>query len=211
MAILFGSFSSFPHTVDTAEGPKELYFSPLSAKILMQLRGVLRPVLNAFVLFTSSGDSDRQKEFSEASQNGAQQKKSIVTAVTPDIARLRASQKTQAIETLVNELLSEAALKTACLVIADSLRKDVPRGEVEATATKMVDNLSVDEIVSYMTGVAKANKKLVGPFLEKLKSVGAIFSMAASRLAEEIGPQGEQPLEEQPPENPETGSGESSK
>lgn len=214
MSILFGSFSSVPHAIDTPEGPKELRFSPISGKMLMQLRGVVRPILNAFVLFTSSGETDRARELSEATNDQgsakAAQRKTIVQAVTPEIARLRASQKSEAVSTLVQELLSEAALKTACLLIADSLRADVKRDQVEQIAAKMADEMSVEQIAEYLTGVAKANKKLVGPFLEKLKSVGAIFSMAAERLASEIAPQAAAPSDEPPQENPETGSGESS-
>lgn len=217
MTILFGSFSSVPHTVDTPDGPKELRFSPISAKMLMQLRGVVRPILNALVLFTSSGEADRARELSEATNDQgstkAAQRKTIVQAVTPEIARLRASQKAEAVSTLVQELLSEAALRTACLVIADSLRVEVKRDQVESTATKMAEEMSVEQIAEYLTGVAKANKKLVGPFLEKLKSVGAIFSMAAERLASEIAPRAEEPSEEpqaSDPKTPETVSGESS-
>lgn len=215
MGILFGSFSSVQHVVTTPEGERELSFSPVSAKLLMQLRGILRPVLNSFVLFTqASAENDRQKQVEETNIQEGVQRRQTIAPISVESARLRAAQKREAVETLVQELLSEAMLKTTCLVICDSLRKDVERKDVESTAAKMVESCSAEEIASYLGGVAKANKKLVGPFLEKLKSMGAIFSMAAQRLADEIAPENapeSEPQGESQPESKATGSGETSK
>ncbi len=215
MGILFGSFSSVQHVVTTPEGERELSFSPMSAKLLMQLRGILRPVLNSFVLFTqASPENDRQKQVEETNIQEGVQRKQTIAPVSVESARLRASQKREAVETLVQEILSEAMLKTTCLVICDSLRKDVERKDVDATAARMAENCSVEELASYLGGVAKANRKLVGPFLEKLKSMGAIFSMAAQRLADEIAPEnapGNEPQGESQPESKGTESGETSK
>lgn len=215
MGILFGSFSSVQHVVTTPEGERELSFSPMSAKLLMQLRGILRPVLNSFVLFTqASPEHDRQKQVEETNYEGGVQRRQVIAPVTVESARLRASQKREAVEMLVQEILSEAMLKTTCLVICDSLRKDVERKDVDATAARMAESCSVEELASYLGGVAKANRKLVGPFLERLKSMGAIFSMAAQRLADEIAPENapeSEPRGESQPESKGTESGETSK
>lgn len=210
--ILFGSFSYITHNIPQEEGLREVRFYPLSAKMLGQLRGVARPIIDAFLLFTASGKTDYgQESTSTSTSDGNAQNKLVIQPITPEMAKLRQQQRSQAMEKVIETLMSPATLETLCLVICDSMRQEVDRKEVETKAKAMAADIPVEMLQEFLTGVAKANKKVLAPFMEKLKAMGAIFSAAAGRLVDELQkePQPE-PSKDSPAENPETGSGSSS-
>lgn len=212
MTLLFGSFSYAVHVLPQGDGSKEVRFYPLSGKMLGQMRGIARPIIDAFLLFTAGGKTDYgQESTSMSSSEGHQQTKLTIQPISTEIAKLRSTQRSQAMEKVIETALSPATLEVLCLVIADSMRQEVERKDVESFAKKMAEDISIEMLQACLEGVAKANKKVLAPFLDKLKAMGAIFSAAAERLVEELQKEpAPAPSEGSPAESPETPSGSSS-
>jgi hypothetical protein len=205
---LFCSGTCVEHPISTSQGVQTHKFYTITPRLVGQLRGMVKPIFKAFSLFSSTSVQDVGREAIETrGANGEQQTKTLIQPISDTLAKTRAAQRDQAIDLLVESLMSDGAINQLVIVCMDSMRDAFPnRGKVASEVAEMADKISVATLIEMLKGVAKANQEVIAPFREKLGMVGQIFQRVASRVTEQLD-RDDAPSGEPQPATPTTNSG----
>lgn len=165
------------HEIETANGKSIFRFYPASVGKLFFMRSLSKSLIsNLHYLFTTNPYSD----FDRTTRQFQDGNESTMRPLT-EVMEKRAVMNREAIERIIDCLLHEDNLKVIAEIIIDSLRDVTPK----MTAEEFVQEVDVTVLPDFLMGVAKANKKLFGPFGEALTKAMNLFRQ---RLNEKLNP-----------------------
>ena len=163
-----------PDGVEHDVGGQAIMFYPVSLGTLFEIKVIGAPLAKALsVLF-----DDKGRDYGTVSRNfhtpDGQNMDSeiIVEARTPEMATLRAKQRQESIEKLMEALLNDKAKKAVGKIIIESMKDKFDQGQVPP-ALEFMNEIPATSIVEFLTGVAKANKGVLGPLAESLTGLWA--------------------------------------
>lgn len=138
-------------------------FYGITPGTLGALRGIAKPFFKAVSVLFSSAEKDggAEQSYSKNGENISQNTKS--TPATPEVLKLRAEQRSQAVEQVIESLMGETSTHSLVLVICDALRQPVPDAEQRK---KFLDTLPMESLIELLKGIASVNKKAFAPLLE---------------------------------------------
>ena len=154
----------------------ELNFYPVSVNALFKARSMAKPLAAAIRTLFAQNANDRGQV--RRIVQGASEE--IVQATTPELAKLRAEQDERAISDLVEAFADDKNAMILAELIVDSLRDTFARGSMSAQdSLAWLKDLEAATLTEMLIGLAKGNKRVLGPF-------GEILSTALERLARQI-------------------------
>lgn len=167
-------------------GGTEQKFWPLSLRMTFRLRGIAKPIAKAVAAFLSTASrDDTGSEHSTVRSTGGEQTHITVTAISPDLAKVRFEQRQSSIESFMEGVLSEPAMAVLADMIMDSMREAYPNrksGDIDEFCKTVPAPIAME----MLAGVAKANAKLFDP----LKDLAAQAKAAVqANLAPQSAPQ----------------------
>ena len=138
------------------------------------LKNLGRPVLQALgAIFGGIGAETGLTERSMTKPGGEFVTSTEVTAISPELAKLRIETRDKSIATLVDTLLEQKNGIVMAEIVADSLQDDWPRdahGRFDQKALAAFWNkMTVQAAVAFLSGVAKANRPVFDPLVERLR------------------------------------------
>lgn len=162
-------------------GDQQERFYAVSAGMLFKLRTLAKPVAAALTTLLTRNGSD---EGSVHRQVGGD-KETVVEAIRPDLAALRAKQKQEAVEGLIEAVMAEGNLAVLGEIVIDSMReKFLPDDRKNHPPAKEFINAVPAPIFTQMLiGVAKANKDTFGPLAG---TAGSALDLAAASLNDRL-------------------------
>jgi hypothetical protein len=183
---------SAPSPVRHSVNGQEFNFYPPRTWTVGKLRGFLKPLFTALSSLGAGGDTDIGREqIDEQDGVGGIKRRTSLQAINPVLAKQRMEERERTIQTLVDNLTSQPALRSLALLIADSMRDDFEGRPTEADLDKLLEEFTLDNMVQALHGVAMASKELFAPLMERAApGLKAVLSRVQG--------------EEQPPEQPET-------
>lgn len=153
-----------------------LTFYPVSMGTLFKVKSIGKPLAKALaILFDDKNRDYGTVNRSMRSEDGAGvDTEIIIDAVTVDMATLRSKQKEESIEGLIDALLDDDAKKTIGALIVESIKKSEHFKDVDMPSPlEFMNTIPADSIIDFLTGVAKANKGVLGPLAETLTDLWA--------------------------------------
>jgi len=157
---------------------QELHFYPISVKFVFELKMLGKPMAQALAVLFTNKDSDTgaTTQSIENSKAGVKEIKTIVEPITVEIAVYRSNQKQEAFEALFDALTNQDNGMLLGRMLMDSLREmfDDKEREDRNRALELVKCMDLTTLRDMITGLVKANAKVLGP----LEDMAAHFSKA---------------------------------
>lgn len=174
-----------PKAVKHEVDGQELSFYPVSVGKLAKLREVAKPIAAALsVLFTDrQGDSKVKTVKVTNTQKGEILEEATIDPTSDALLVRRETQKSAAIENLIEAFSAQKNISMLAGIICDSLRDDFARPITDEVVEEFSSKLSVDSLYQLLAGVMKANSKVFDPLVKRLKD-----SLASLRAAPESQP-----------------------
>lgn len=164
-AILFGS--SEPVSYAVAGEPHNFY--PLSTRALTKLRGIARPVIQAYMSLVTGMDDLITKKVEE--QRGADDSIRRVTelgAVSTELFKERLSSRQSQVSVIVETILSDPSARILAEIITLSMRDDFEKKtRTSAELDEILDNIPANALVDILKGIMEANRGWLGPLMER--------------------------------------------
>lgn len=158
--------------VHTING-QELRFYPISMVTLFKTRKLAKPLATALRTLFSQNQGDVASTFRRV----ADSQETIVSAIGTDLAKFRADQMDMAVHSLLDALIDEKNADILGEVVVDSLRDEFPRGSMDSKqCAELLKSMDVVTQMEMLKGLAKANKKVLGP-------LGDLLAETITRLA----------------------------
>lgn len=159
-----------PKFIDKEIGGATWRFYPVSVSRLFQLRETIKAVSEACsVLFSKNTDDYEQSVEKITSDQGVIERQST-GAMSPELAKLRASQKRAAVAEAIEALMSDQNKLALGRLLADSLRDDIARDADDAEITEFMDSLDLAQLIEMFLAFGEANAKVFGPLGEKMRA-----------------------------------------
>lgn len=146
---------------------KAYNFYPNRVYVVGKLRGFLKPLFSALSVLSATNESDVSREMLDESSNGAIRRKTSVQAIDSTLAKQRSEERERNIHTIVETLTAGPGLRSLALLIVDSMRDDYPEKPNDADLDRFLEEVSIDQIVQSLAGVAKASKEVFAPLMER--------------------------------------------
>lgn len=153
-----------------------LTFHPVSMGTLLEIRSIGKPLAKAIgTLF-----ADKTRDFGSVNRSmtpeGAKlpDTEMIIEPIGIDLAKLRSTQKSESIEGMIEALTSDDSKKALGKIIMESIAKsDRFKGVDMPSPIEFMNSIPANSIVEFLTGVAKANKGVLGPLADTLTGLWA--------------------------------------
>lgn len=156
-----------PEFIEHQIQTKTLRFYPISVKSAFRIRSIAQPIAKALASLLGKHDNDVAQKVKTKMRDGKVEDQDIQTEAIPkEIAELRSREREKAISEAVMVLLDPDNSAIIGMLLADSLRDDFPRNVSAADAKEFVDELPAPALTEFLVGLAKANKKVLGPLAE---------------------------------------------
>ena len=139
---------------------------PMRLRTAFKLRVVLIPVVEALALAFRNTDAIdvSVEEMSRVGDGGsAVGTQRIISAITPELARVRHEQASSAIRGAVESLLSPESEQVVAEILSDALRE-----EAKAGGGSILDQIDLPTAGALLGAVYRANKSVLDPFLSAL-------------------------------------------
>ncbi len=147
-------------------------FYPVSVRAVFKLRDISKPISKAIQALLTGNDDTSRESVKMTDKERNYQERVVVSAINPELARLRHQQKQDAIETLINGLLSEESSFVLADLIMDSMREaGFPKNPTIQQKAEFVNGTSATAMVEMAKGLAEANKELFRPLALWLESM----------------------------------------
>ena len=157
---------------------QQIMFYPVSLGTLFEIKVIGAPLAKALaVLFDDNG-----RDYGTVSRNfhtaDGQHMDSelIVEPRTVEMATLRVKQRSESIEALTDALLDDKAKKAVGKIIVESMKDHFDKDQVPPPI-EFMNQIPATSIVDFLTGVAKANKGVLGPLADSLTGLWAKAKM----------------------------------
>lgn len=216
MSMIFGDSTSVTHKV----GGKDWEFWPLSVSGMFQFRKLYGPLASAIAMLTESRERDTASVYREVGEplrgpdgrpiliNGTKAIKdteTIVEAVSPELARIRAEQRQKAITGIADALTDPENLKAFAAIVIDSARLRENLGKDCPPADMLFTQISLDQLPDIIKGLAKANAGVFDPLT---KALGPLFARVQGEVEKQLSANHEAPTPNQHGETSPTPSSE---
>ena len=157
---------------------QKIMFYPVSLGTLFEIKVIGAPLAKALaVLFDEKGRDygTVQRNFHQPNSEQSDERMDnelIVEARTPEMATLRANQRQESIEGLLEALLNDKAKKAVGKIIVESMRDHFDKDQVPP-GIEFINEIPAPSIVDFLTGVAYSNKGVLGPLADQLMGLWA--------------------------------------
>lgn len=186
-----------PPTIKHSVGGEEHDFSPLSTSMLWKMKSIApaigRAIAKFFAVYGASQQKGDRTHTSKVVQvpDGGAQVENRDEAITPELARIRMDQASDATTELLVTILDSKNSALLGALIFDSARGVFPRAPQESEIKEFVDTTDVGSLVEWLTGVGKANQRVFAPLIQALtgKADAGSDSISASTTKKEAIPQ----------------------
>ena len=156
-----------PEFVEHTIQEKFLHFYPISVKSAFRIRPIAQPIAKALSALLGRHDNDVAQKVRTKMRDGKVEDQDIQTEAIPkELAELRSKEREKAVSEAIMVLLDPDNSVIIGLLLADSLREIFPRDLSASDAKQFVDDLPAPVLSEFLTGLAKANKKVLGPLAE---------------------------------------------
>lgn len=179
-------------------------FHAVSLGTLFEIKVIGEPLAKALaVLFDDKGRDygTVSRNFYQPNSGQADQRMDnelIVEPRTPEMAALRAKQREESIGGLIEALLNDKSKAVLGKLIVESMKDYFDKGQVPP-GVEFMNQIPATSIVDFLTGVAKANKGVLGPLAESLTGLWAkAKNRLNSALASEDESESSSPTEDTP-------------
>lgn len=156
--------------VERTIGATSWRFYPTRVSRLFQLRDTIKTVTEACAVLFAKNTDDYGQTVEKVSSNEGVIERQSTEATTPELAKLRSSQKRAAVSEAVEALLGDSTKLQIGKLLADSLRDDFASDVTDAEVNEFVESLDLAQLVEFLMGFAEANAKVFGPVGEKMRS-----------------------------------------
>ena len=146
-----------------------LKFYPISARSAFRIRSLAQPLVQALTVLFTRHDTDTAQQ-SKLNKEGVAQDVRI-EAISADLAAARTKEREKAVGGAINALLNPDNSAVVGMLLADSLRDDMPRDLGVADAKRFVDEMPLPALKDMLVGLGKANKKVFGPLADRAESL----------------------------------------
>ncbi len=176
---------------------RRVKFYPIGMRTAFRIRGMTAQLFQALqTLFATDRDDVTKARTKVVTKEGDYKEDENVTALSPELAALRSGQKQDAIQKIVDSLLSEDSSFVLAELLIDSMRdEDFPRPPKTQDLAAFVSNVSANCMVEMVMGLVGANKQLFSPLAKWVKEAGGVLK---ARLADLTQKQGDQSLPQMP-------------
>ena len=183
MGMIFGEDTSITQSVCGVDWK----FWPLSVSGMYAFKSLYGPLGSAIVALTETRSTDTASVFREVGdavrdEDGKpimfgnrplRDTENSVEAISPELAKVRLSQREKAIGDVVEALMDDANKESLARIVIDStrLKEQLPElkdGAQCPPAKSLFDQIGLDAIPDLVKGIAKANKGVFGPLTETL-------------------------------------------
>lgn len=148
-----------PQAVEHQVNDKLLRFYTVRPRTAARLSKTISKLAGALsTLLADNSSSDISSE--EMKDGGASNLR--ISAISPELAELRTTQRRMAVEDAINTLFDERQQTALVELIMDSLRDDCPRKPSGQDIEKFQDDMDMSTYIELLTGMAKANAKVFG-------------------------------------------------
>ena len=190
----FLSKKAVDHEIVVDDETIAVRFYPIKVKTLVNIREMAQGISMALgVLFNRNPFEDFERQTQKFDGGNGDPGGTIEISRPPEesVLKFRAKEREKAITDVTNVLLHENNMKDIARVILDSMREDGEEmfGNDPETFLEQVD---LETIPQFLSGLAKANKKVLGPFAETLEKK-SLFRVVTD----------EEPETDETPEQPE--------
>jgi len=160
-------------------GEEEIKFHPVSLGMMFRLKAIATPIAKAITTLFSKKDEDTTKRIVSLANGDSETQ---IGAVSPELATLRETQQVEAIGKLVETLTDPDTLKVLGEVVMDSMRDLFPPDKKREwpPVQEFCNSVPLPVFGQMLIGVCKANKDVLGPLGETVKSA------MGSRLADVV-------------------------
>ena len=164
-----------------------LNFYPISISTAFNLKKIARPLASSFsvIMSDSSGDRGHTSMTNKGVDGESDIEQITVNPMTVELANFRSGQKEKAILDFIEAFTEKSSTDVIMRVIMDSLRDEFNRKVEKADVDEFKDQLDVSTTVQLLMGVAKANKSIFGPFMERIEALIQNATAKVSRKQEE--------------------------
>ncbi len=153
-----------------------LMFHPVSMGTLLEIRSIGKPLAKAIgTLF-----ADKTRDYGSVNRTVMQEggkgadTEMIIEPIGIDLAKLRSTQKEESIEGMIESLTSDDSKKALGKIIMESVKQSEKFKDVEMPSPlEFMNSIPANSIVEFLTGVAKANKGVLGPLADTLTGLWA--------------------------------------
>lgn len=158
-----------PDGVTHAVGGEDIEFFPISLGTLFEIKQIAKPLAKALAILFN----DKERDYGSINRNfhtpdGEKlDNELIIEPMSVDMAKLRQSQREDSIESLMESLLDTDAQKVIGKLIMESMKNRWDQIE-KPSPLEFMKAIPAPTIVDFLTGVAKANKGVLGPLAETL-------------------------------------------
>lgn len=159
-----------------------LTFYPVSVAAAFKLRKAGKLLVKALSYFFADNGRDSDTIIRKIKSPDTESSEENYLAPKVELAKLRQEQKDKAIEDLIDAITEPENMAMVGLLIMDSLRDVFPRDKKREwpPGSEFIESMEVTQIVPYIVGLAKANKKVLGPLADRLDLSGLASKMQAS-------------------------------
>jgi hypothetical protein len=172
-----------PKFVEHEVNDETLNFYPVSISTAFQIKEVLKPLARSLSLAMINTDGDRGYTDTRSEDGFVQ---TIVNPVSPEMAELRSKQKESAILDAIEALTERRSVTAIGRLIMDSLRDEFHGKKQEQKDVDLfMDSVDTTTLIQLLTGVAKANKRLFGPFGERIGEMIKVTMGSLEKTMEE--------------------------
>ncbi len=163
-----------PDAITHKVNGQDIEFYPVSLKTLFEIKTIAKPLAMALgVLFEDKGRDIGSVSRNFHTPDGEHlDNEMIVEPISLDLAKLRATQRSESIQNLMEALTDEAAKKTLGKLIVESMKKHFEKDQAPPPL-EFMNEIPANSLVDFLTGVAKANKGVLGPLADTLTGLWA--------------------------------------
>jgi len=149
------------------------HFWPISTANAAKLAKLGGPVIDALTVVFSGDQDNAVTKRSFKADGGTDGEEHITEAISPELAAMRASQRSEAFSKALGVLASREGLEVAENLIKDSMREWFPRDERRdwPASPELVNTVPVTVFREMLMGVLHANLAVLGPFAQKVQEV----------------------------------------
>ena len=156
------------HTVDGVE----FRFAPISFWRLITIKPLLAPLARAASLFFSPKDQDTsvtQRKLGSMKVDGNFGEEMTRDAISVELAKYRSGERAEALEKLIETLLSESNAVAMGRALLYSLPDECDASKVtDDMARELMEDMTPPRFIGMLEGFWKANKDALSPLIDKL-------------------------------------------
>ena len=153
-----------------------LTFRPVSMGTLFEVKTIGAPLVKALKVLFDKHDRDFGSVYRSMTNESGKtaDTENIIEPISVEMAKLRSTQQEESIENLIEALLSDNAKKLIGKIIIESIKTSEKFEGVEMPPPgEFMNSIPTTSIVDFLTGVAKANKGVLGPLEDSLTDLWA--------------------------------------